>query len=73
MNKKIILDACCGSRMFWFDKKNPYVLFQDIRDAEYVNHNFTDAEFGFYWWISDKGFDQYYADEVLQQKIEFNV
>lgn len=36
MNKKIILDDCCGSRMFWFDKKNPYVLFQDIRDAEYV-------------------------------------
>lgn len=33
---KIILDACCGSRMFWFDKKNPNVLFQDIRDVEYV-------------------------------------
>lgn len=36
MSKKIILDACCGSRMFWFDKKHPNVLFQDIRDAEYV-------------------------------------
>lgn len=36
MSKKIILDACCGSRMFWFDKKNPSVLFQDIRDVEYV-------------------------------------
>nr|DAJ22562.1 MAG TPA: putative AdoMet-dependent methyltransferase [Podoviridae sp. ctfN46] len=24
---KIILDACCGSRMFWFDKKNPLTLF----------------------------------------------
>lgn len=23
---KIILDACCGSRMFWFDKKNPLAL-----------------------------------------------
>ena len=33
---KIILDACCGSRMFWFDKENPNVLFQDIRDAEYT-------------------------------------
>jgi hypothetical protein len=21
--KKTILDACCGSRMFWFDKSNP--------------------------------------------------
>ena len=32
--KKIILDACCGSRMFWFDKKNPNVLFADIRQEE---------------------------------------
>lgn len=28
---KPILDACCGSRMFWFDKKNPNVLFADNR------------------------------------------
>lgn len=28
---KYILDACCGGRMFWFDKKNPNVIFQDIR------------------------------------------
>lgn len=33
---KIILDACCGSRMFWFDKKNPLALFADIRDEEYI-------------------------------------
>ncbi|WP_251854515.1 class I SAM-dependent methyltransferase [Enterococcus italicus] len=26
-----ILDACCGSRMFWFDKQNPDVTFMDIR------------------------------------------
>ena len=26
-----ILDACCGSRMFWFDKENPDVTFMDIR------------------------------------------
>ena len=31
MSKKIILDDCCGSRMFWFDKKNPNVLFIDNR------------------------------------------
>lgn len=30
--EKPILDACCGSRMFWFDKDNPLVVFQDIRD-----------------------------------------
>lgn len=28
---KPILDACCGSRMFWFDKKNEYVIFMDNR------------------------------------------
>lgn len=31
MKDKFILDACCGGRMFWFDKKNPNVLFMDIR------------------------------------------
>ena len=32
---KLILDACCGSRMFWFDKNNPDVLFADIRREEH--------------------------------------
>ena len=27
----LILDACCGSRMFWFDKGNPNCLFIDKR------------------------------------------
>ncbi len=30
MSKKI-LDACCGSKMFWFDKHNPNVEFCDNR------------------------------------------
>lgn len=29
---KKILDACCGSRMFWFDKENADVEFMDIRE-----------------------------------------
>lgn len=33
-SKKIILDACCGGRMFWFDKKNPNVLYIDIREEQ---------------------------------------
>lgn len=33
---KSILDACCGSRMFWFDKTNPDVLFADIRNEEHI-------------------------------------
>lgn len=28
---KKILDACCGSKMFWFDKDNENVLFMDNR------------------------------------------
>lgn len=28
---KNILDVCCGSRMFWFDRTNPNVLFVDNR------------------------------------------
>lgn len=36
MSKKLILDACCGSRMFWFDKQNPNVVFQDIRNEEHI-------------------------------------
>lgn len=31
---KRVLDACCGSRMFWFDKQNPDVIFADNRELE---------------------------------------
>lgn len=31
---KIILDACCGGRMFWFDKKHPDTLYIDIREEQ---------------------------------------
>lgn len=31
-----VLDACCGSRMFWFDKENPNVIFQDIRKESHI-------------------------------------
>ncbi len=29
--EKQILDVCCGSRMFWFDKRNDKVIFMDNR------------------------------------------
>ena len=32
--EKTILDACCGSRMFWFDKTNKNVLFADNRELQ---------------------------------------
>ncbi|MFC0940157.1 class I SAM-dependent methyltransferase [Pasteurella multocida] len=34
LKNKPILDACCGSRMFHFNKNNPAVLFADIREIE---------------------------------------
>ena len=36
MKDKRILDACCGSRMFWYDKANPLAVFMDIRDESHV-------------------------------------
>ena len=27
-----ILDVCCGSRMFWFDKDNEHTTYMDIRE-----------------------------------------
>lgn len=31
---KKILDACCGSRMFWFDRENSDVIFADNREIK---------------------------------------
>lgn len=35
MSNKKVLDACCGSRMMWFNKQNPDVLFADVRSEEH--------------------------------------
>ncbi|RIJ65510.1 class I SAM-dependent methyltransferase [Rummeliibacillus sp. POC4] len=34
MNLVRVLDACCGSRMFWFDKENEDVIFMDKRELK---------------------------------------
>lgn len=31
---KPIIDVCCGSKMFWFDKNNNNVIFMDHRELE---------------------------------------
>lgn len=31
---KEILDACCGSRMFWYHRNHPAVLYMDNREME---------------------------------------
>ena len=33
-NNRIILDACCGSRMFYTNKHNPNVIYMDNREFE---------------------------------------
>ncbi len=30
----LVLDACCGSKMLWFDNDNPITIFSDIRELE---------------------------------------
>ncbi len=34
MEDKFILDACCGGRMFWFNKKHPNTIYVDRRSEE---------------------------------------
>lgn len=36
---KFILDACCGPRMMWFDKKQPNTVYMDIRSEEHKLSN----------------------------------
>jgi SAM-dependent methyltransferase len=31
MSDKVILDACCGSKMFWFDRRNENTVYMDNR------------------------------------------
>lgn len=33
---KQVLDACCGGKMFWFDKSNPDTLYMDIRNERHI-------------------------------------
>ncbi len=36
MTEQTILDMCCGSRMFWFDKQDPRAVFADIRSEQHT-------------------------------------
>lgn len=53
-------------------KRNWIKTIQWLKDNGYNNHHEESAETNFRWWISDKSFGKFYADEFLQQKIEFN-
>lgn len=58
-------------------KRYPHVMrkwintIQWLKDNGYSKHVEESAETHFRWWISRKSFKQFYADEFLQQKIEF--
>lgn len=36
MSNAVILDVCCGSRMFWFNKRDTRAVFSDIRAEEHT-------------------------------------
>lgn len=36
MSQQTILDVCCGSRMFWFNKLDTRAVFADIRAEEHI-------------------------------------
>lgn len=36
MTEKKILDACCGSKMMWFNKSNPNVVYADKRVESHI-------------------------------------
>lgn len=52
-------------------KRNWIKTIQWLKDNGYVTKP-KDAETGFRWWISGKNYEQFYADEFLQQKLDFN-
>lgn len=52
-------------------KRNWIKAIQWLIDNGYLDHNFTDAEECFKWWISGKSYKQFYADEYQQLKIDF--
>ncbi len=43
MVKKFILDACCGGRLFWFNKKHPNTIYIDnrIRNKGHVDDRYN--------------------------------
>ena len=41
-----ILDACCGGRMFWYDKNREDTIYMDIREVDPIDlwHGRIDEE-----------------------------
>jgi SAM-dependent methyltransferase len=41
-----VLDACCGARLFWFDRKDKRAVFMDCREGVYIKDYGTPATKG---------------------------
>ena len=52
-------------------KRNWLKTIQWMKDSGKMNNYGDSAEMSFRWWISGKSYKKFYADEVLQHKIEF--
>lgn len=53
-------------------RRNWIKVIQYLKDNGYSNHVEENAEINFRWWISGKSYKQFYADEFLQQKFDFD-
>lgn len=38
VEKQLVLDVCCGSKMFYFDKENKHTIYMDIRREKFDIH-----------------------------------
>ena len=52
-------------------KRNWLKTIQWLKDNGYNSHPEGSAETNFRWWISGKSFKEFYADEFMQRKIDF--
>ena len=60
------------SKIFPHVKKKWVDTIRKFIENGYSNCNIDDPELGFRWWVSGESFDKFYANEVLQQKIDFD-
>lgn len=61
--------------MSMLDKLNlPYPIETvESFNGEYSQEEIEIAEAIFAWWISGKGYEQWYAENIAQQKIDFDI
>lgn len=70
-----IMGGCNLQNMSMLDKLNlPYPIETvESFNGEYSQEEIEIAEAIFAWWISGKGYEQWYAENIAQQKIDFDI